>query len=55
MSSGSIHIRGARQHNLKNLDIDIHTGELTVVSRPSVASLVEVFLTRIRSAAISLR
>ncbi len=35
MSSGSIHIRGARQHNLKNLDLDIHTGELTVVTGPS--------------------
>ncbi len=35
MSSGSIHIRGARQHNLKNLDLDIRTGELTVVTGPS--------------------
>jgi len=35
MSSGSIRIRGARQHNLKNLDLDIHTGELTVVTGPS--------------------
>ncbi len=33
--SGSIHIRGARQNNLKNLDLDIHTGELTVVTGPS--------------------
>jgi excinuclease ABC subunit A len=33
--SGSIRIRGARQHNLKNLDIDIRTGELTVVTGPS--------------------
>jgi len=27
-----IKIRGARQHNLKNLDLDIKTGELTVVT-----------------------
>ncbi len=33
--SGSIHIRGARQNNLKNLDLDIRTGELTVVTGPS--------------------
>ncbi|WP_234266383.1 excinuclease ABC subunit UvrA [Hydrogenophaga sp. NFH-34] len=32
---GLIRIRGARQHNLKNLDLDIHTGELTVVTGPS--------------------
>src|ERR1700739_1918604 len=30
--SGLIRIRGARQHNLKNLDLDIRTGELTVVT-----------------------
>ena len=35
MSQGQIRIRGARQHNLKNLDIDIRTGELTVVTGPS--------------------
>jgi excinuclease ABC subunit A len=35
VSSGVIRIRGARQHNLKNLDLDIHTGELTVVTGPS--------------------
>jgi excinuclease ABC subunit A len=35
MSSGFIRIRGARQHNLKNLDLDIRTGELTVVTGPS--------------------
>jgi excinuclease ABC subunit A len=35
MSQGTIRIRGARQHNLKNLDLDIHTGELTVVTGPS--------------------
>src|SRR5512145_550623 len=29
---GSIRIRGARQHNLKNLDLDIRTGEMTVVT-----------------------
>jgi excinuclease ABC subunit A len=33
--SGTIRIRGARQHNLKNLDLDIATGELTVVTGPS--------------------
>ena len=27
MSQGIIRIRGARQHNLKNLDLDIRTGE----------------------------
>ncbi|MGY8905024.1 MAG: excinuclease ABC subunit UvrA [Burkholderiales bacterium] len=35
MTPGLIRIRGARQHNLKNLDIDIRTGELTVVTGPS--------------------
>lgn len=35
MTQGSIRIRGARQHNLRNLDIDIRTGELTVVTGPS--------------------
>jgi excinuclease ABC subunit A len=35
MSKGLISIRGARQHNLKNLDLDIRTGELTVVTGPS--------------------
>ncbi len=35
MSSGLIRIRGARQHNLKNLDLDIRTGDLTVVTGPS--------------------
>ena len=33
--SGTIQIRGARQHNLKNLDLDIRTGEMTVVTGPS--------------------
>ncbi|MEP6739972.1 MAG: excinuclease ABC subunit UvrA, partial [Caldimonas sp.] len=35
MASGVIRIRGARQHNLKNLDLDIRTGEMTVVTGPS--------------------
>jgi excinuclease ABC subunit A len=35
MSQGLIRIRGARQHNLKNIDLDIRTGEITVVTGPS--------------------
>ncbi len=35
MSTGLIRIRGARQHNLKHLDLDIRTGEMTVVTGPS--------------------
>jgi excinuclease ABC subunit A len=35
MTQGVIRIRGARQHNLKNLDVDLKTGELTVVTGPS--------------------
>jgi excinuclease ABC subunit A len=35
MTQGTIRIRGARQNNLKNLDLDIRTGELTVVTGPS--------------------
>ncbi|MBC5764937.1 excinuclease ABC subunit UvrA [Ramlibacter albus] len=35
MTQGLIRIRGARQHNLKNLDLDLRTGELTVVTGPS--------------------
>jgi excinuclease ABC subunit A len=35
MTQGLIRIRGARQHNLKNLDLDIRTGELTLVTGPS--------------------
>jgi excinuclease ABC subunit A len=34
-SASVIRIRGARQHNLKHLDLDIHTGEMTVVTGPS--------------------
>ena len=35
MTPPLIRIRGARQHNLKNLDVDIRTGEMTVVTGPS--------------------
>ena len=35
MTQGLIRIRGARQHNLQNLDLDLRTGELTVVTGPS--------------------
>ncbi|CAN5908022.1 excinuclease ABC subunit UvrA [soil metagenome] len=35
MTQGSIRIRGARQHNLQNIDLDIHSGEMTVVTGPS--------------------
>ena len=34
-TQGTIRIRGARQHNLKNIDLDLRTGELTVVTGPS--------------------
>ena len=32
LAATDIRIRGARQNNLKNIDLDIHTGELTVVT-----------------------
>ena len=35
MSKACIHIEGARQHNLKNIDIDIPRDELVVVCGPS--------------------
>ncbi len=35
MTQGQIRIRGARQHNLQNVDLDIRTGESTVVTGPS--------------------
>jgi excinuclease ABC subunit A len=35
VADGAIRIRGARQHNLKGVDLDIRTGELTVVTGPS--------------------
>jgi excinuclease ABC subunit A len=35
MTSGVIRIRGARQHNLKNIDLDLRTGEMTVLTGPS--------------------
>ncbi|MDB5889407.1 MAG: UvrA family protein [Polaromonas sp.] len=35
MTQGFIRIRGARQHNLKNIDLDIRTNEMTVVTGPS--------------------
>ncbi len=34
-TQGTIRIRGARQHNLKGIDLDIATGEMTVVTGPS--------------------
>ena len=37
-SSNLIRIRGARQHNLKNLDLDLRTGEMTVVTGPPSGS-----------------
>src|SRR6202012_1381107 len=34
-SKNAIRIRGARQHNLKNIDLDLYTGQMTVVTGPS--------------------
>src|ERR1700685_4696303 len=34
-STGKMRIRGARQHTLKNPDLDLRTGRLTVVTGPS--------------------
>ena len=39
--TGVIRIRGARQHNLKNLDLDMRTGEMTVVTGPERLGQVE--------------
>ena len=30
--AGSIHVRGAREHNLKNVDVDIPRDSLTVIT-----------------------
>ena len=34
MTQGTLRIRGAHHKNLRNLDLDIRTGELTVVTGP---------------------
>ena len=35
MTQGTIRITGARQHNLKNINLELQTGQLTVITGPS--------------------